>query len=93
MSEEKTGVFINGEFIECNTSCLEILVKGKVQNLNVGKNNSNTMTMKVSHTTMNMRSNYCLTDSWWEGVHNYQPNKEALEAFKELSKNTFRDPS
>lgn len=53
MSEEKTGVFINGKFIECNTSCLEILVKGKVQNLKVGKNDNNTMTMKVSHTTMN----------------------------------------
>ena len=56
MSEEKTGVFINGKFIECNTSCLEILVKGKVQNLKGGKNNSNTMTMKVSHTTMNIGS-------------------------------------
>lgn len=54
MSHEKTGVFINGKFIECDISSLEILVKGKVQNLNVGKNNSNTI--KVNHKTMNINS-------------------------------------
>ncbi|OOF72439.1 type IV conjugative transfer system coupling protein TraD [Rodentibacter caecimuris] len=38
-----------------------------------------------------MRNNYRTTDSWWEGVHHYQPNKEAVEAFEALSQKTLRE--
>lgn len=36
---EKTGIFVNGKFIECDVSNLEILIKGKIENLNVANKN------------------------------------------------------
>ncbi|WP_101776042.1 type IV conjugative transfer system coupling protein TraD [Pasteurella oralis] len=36
-----------------------------------------------------MQNTYSSSEVWWEGVHHYQPNKEAVEAFEELTKNTI----
>lgn len=38
---EKTGIFVNGKFIECDISNLEILIKGKIENLNVANKEMN----------------------------------------------------
>lgn len=38
---EKTGIFVNGKFIECDVSNLEILIKGKIENLNVANKEMN----------------------------------------------------
>lgn len=37
----------------------------------------------------NMRSSYRTSESWWEGVHSYQPNSEAIQGFEELNKTQF----
>lgn len=29
------------------------------------------------------------SENWWQGVHNYQPNKDVLKAFEELNKTTL----
>lgn len=36
-----------------------------------------------------MSKNYRTTDNWWAGVHSYQPNQEAVEAFEHLQRNFF----
>lgn len=33
---EKSGIFINGKFIECDVNNLEIIIKGEIESLNVG---------------------------------------------------------
>ncbi|HDX0987991.1 TPA: hypothetical protein RNX00_002152 [Pasteurella multocida] len=48
---EKTGIFVNGKFIECDVSNLEILIKGKIENLNVANKETNILNGN-SHTSM-----------------------------------------
>lgn len=36
-----------------------------------------------------MRENYRTSESWWEGVHNYQPSNDAVSAFEEMGKMNF----
>lgn len=45
------------------------------------------MPESLLHLAKQMQASYNSSESWWEGVHQYKPNKEAVEAFEEISKN------
>ena len=47
------------------------------------------MPSSLQELAKNMRSNYRTSESWWEGVHNYQPNEEAISSFESLNKMQF----
>lgn len=47
------------------------------------------MPKNLQELAQKMRTNYRTSESWWEGVHTYQPNEDAVASFESLNKMRF----
>ncbi|MFC1040798.1 type IV conjugative transfer system coupling protein TraD [Pasteurella multocida] len=47
------------------------------------------MPSNLQELAQNMKANYRTSESWWEGVHNYEPNQEAISGFEALKRSQF----
>ncbi|MCI7354147.1 MAG: type IV conjugative transfer system coupling protein TraD [[Actinobacillus] rossii] len=47
------------------------------------------MPTNLQQLAKSMRENYRTTETWWEGVNAYQPNKDVIDAFESLSQTTI----